>query len=653
MRFDYIVLLVIVTLAAIASSSVEAKLAGSDVTTSRVVSGISGVNVPGLSKLNLSKLNLSKFSLSRIQEWFKRNWTNLKEKIRQRKQVNAWMKEGKTPEDVFKILKLDQGIDGLLGKPNLQPWIAFLKVYNKKNEDKSVWLIGLLTKTYGDEATANMLELARRVPSTRNRANNLQAQQLNGWARNGLSEDIVFRLLKLDAIEKVDDLVAKPNLGVWYYFFKMKNHWNPDKNLDAMKILRTSYDDIALAKAFEAATKVESTKWIGTTMQKIQFNAWFDEKRTPTSIFKALNMNKEKWPFDPNAAVYNGYNTLAILQRLFILFSKASADLTLGLETAMAPSPTKLRGPTVTTSLEEDVGEFRSISVSDVNDIDDNNDIEVISTTEAEEEITRNPLREEEQPMTKEKRLAFKQMERWRVAMKKRSKRLRRSSLRWNAKTQAYDDEIEFDNLFGSNSTFGREVISYPWPIWTFGVLIMLGASVFVHSVHNQREDDDGHRHTDWWKYLVAVAIYVLGFILIANGRVETFYMNKESSRLSVRSNKPMCLSTRYLRVVERDMRHISNIRVEAAGEYSGDVDTRTYKVHFDFDDGSHVTALESRSKQKTMRRSRHIKAFAAACPPAIAPLRSASEHFSPVPKVNSGSPLRHAITSPAKLSLE
>ncbi|KAG7376467.1 hypothetical protein PHYPSEUDO_013370 [Phytophthora pseudosyringae] len=326
----------------------------------------------------------------------------------------------------------------------------------------------------------------------------------------------------------------------------------------------------------------------------------------------------------------------------------------------MAPSPTKLRGPTVTTSLEQEdvVGQFRSISVSDENDIDDNNDIEMMSTTEAEEEAPRDARREEEQPMTKEKRLAFKQLERWRVAMKKKSKRLGRSSVRWNAKTQAFDDEVEFDNLFGGNSSFGRElkVVSYPWPIWVFGVLIMLGASVFVHSVHSQRDDDDNkhHHYATWWKYLVAVAIYVLGFALIANGRVETFYMNKELSRLSVRSNKPLCLSTRYIRSVERDMCHITNVRVEAAGEYSGDVDTRTYKVHFDFDDGTHVSALESRSKQKTMRRCRHIKAFAAAsCPPALAPLRSASEHFSPVVKMTSGSPLRHTVTSPAKLSLE
>ncbi|KUF91201.1 Potassium/sodium hyperpolarization-activated cyclic nucleotide-gated channel 4 [Phytophthora nicotianae] len=291
----------------------------------------------------------------------------------------------------------------------------------------------------------------------------------------------------------------------------------------------------------------------------------------------------------------------------------------------MPLSPTKLRGPMVTTSLEqEDVEQFRSISVSD---IDDSNDIEVISATEAEEEMPRDPRREEEQPMTKEKRLAFKQLERWRAAMKKKSKRLGRRSVRWNAKTQAYDDEeVEFDNLFGTNSTFGQEVESEKTNSYFNLLTLFLTAA--------------------------SLAIYILGFALIANGRVETFYMNKESSRLCVRSNKPLCLSKRYIRSVERDMRHITNIRVETAGEYSGDVDTRTYKVHFDFDDGSHVSALESRSKQKTMRRCRHIKAFVAAASAPVAPIRSASEHFPSTAK-GSGSPLRQNRTSPAKLSLE
>lgn len=314
-------------------------------------------------------------------------------------------------------------------------------------------------------------------------------------------------------------------------------------------------------------------------------------------------------------------------------------------------SPTKQQGATVKTLPDsKDDHPFRSISVSD---IDDDNDIEVISSIEADDDVPPS-TRGEKEPMTKEKRLAFKQLERWRVAMTKKSKRLGRKSVGWNAKTQAYDEKVEFDNLFGAHSTFGQElqVVSYPWPIWIFGVVIMLGASVFVLSVHREREDETD-RETTWWKNLVAVAIYVLGFALIANGKIETFYMNKHSSQLIVRSAKPLCLYARNNRSMERNMCHITNIRVECTGEYSGDVDTRTYKVHFDFDDGTHVSALESRSKPKTMRRCRHIKTFAALSPPAIVLQRSASACLSPVGKKTLHSPLRHIVTSPATFSLE
>ncbi|CEG42818.1 uncharacterized protein PHALS_13062 [Plasmopara halstedii] len=322
----------------------------------------------------------------------------------------------------------------------------------------------------------------------------------------------------------------------------------------------------------------------------------------------------------------------------------------------MALSPTKLRNATMTTIPEsEDSRHFRSIFVSDI--IDEDNDIEVINSTEVENSKMPRRTQEEKEPMTKEKRLVVKQLERWHVAMTKKSKRLGRKSVGWNAKTQGDDEKNDFDNLFGTNSTFGQElrVVSYPWPIWVFGVVIMLGASIFVLSVYKTRNVDANEmpRDTTWWKYLVAVVIYVLGFALIVNGKIETFYMNKHSSQLIVRSSKPLCLYARYNRSIERNMSHITNIRVECAGDYSGDVDTRTYKVHFDFDDGTHVSALESRSKPKTMRRCRHIKNFVAQSSSPIALQRSASECLSPIDSSVHHSPLRHIVTSPATFSLE
>ncbi|RLN91555.1 hypothetical protein BBJ28_00010957 [Nothophytophthora sp. Chile5] len=326
------------------------------------------------------------------------------------------------------------------------------------------------------------------------------------------------------------------------------------------------------------------------------------------------------------------------------------------------PSPAKIRSasPTAAPSFRNDgeeslVPQYRSISVadSDTTDIGNRNESEA-NASDTDDELVRSARPEEEQPMSKERRLVLKQLERFRLATKKKTGRLHRNSLRWNAKTQASSDEIEFDSVFGSSSTYGRElrVVSYPWPIWTFGVLIVMAAVVFAHRVRSLSEDAN-LQHADWWKYLVAAVVLLLGFGLIANGRVETFYMNKDQNRLVIRSSKPLCLPSRHLqreRLVERELHEITSIRVEASGEFSGDIDTRTYKVHFDFDDGTHASALEARSKKKTMRRCRLIKAFASSYVPQIAPSRSATAQLDAVTKIAAASPQRQVSVSHIKL---
>lgn len=155
----------------------------------------------------------------------------------------------------------------------------------------------------------------------------------------------------------------------------------------------------------------------------------------------------------------------------------------------------------------------------------------------------------------------------------------------------------------------------YPWPYWLFGAVIVIGTTVFVNRVHAHAlgyTDEEKSRSTDWWKYVVAVVVYLVAVGFIVNGRVERFSMNKETGQLVIRSVKPLCVTAklRRERLVVRELRSIADIRVEASGEFSGDIDTRCYRVHFDFCDGTHAAALETRSKRKTMQRCRIIKDF-------------------------------------------
>ncbi|KAE9275362.1 hypothetical protein PF008_g29367, partial [Phytophthora fragariae] len=100
------------------------------------------------------------------------------------------LKEKKTPDDVFKMLKLDDGLETVLENQKLQLWTAFVNKFNKKKRgEREVTILGMLTKTYRDEAVAKMLEAAKQNPSTEWLATKLQNEQQIVWIVNGVSPD--------------------------------------------------------------------------------------------------------------------------------------------------------------------------------------------------------------------------------------------------------------------------------------------------------------------------------------------------------------------------------------------------------------------------------------------------------------------------------
>lgn len=99
-----------------------------------------------------------------------------------------------------------------------------------------------------------------------------------------------------------------------------------------------------------------------------------------------------------------------------------------------------------------------------------------------------------------------------------------------------------------------------------------------------------------------------IGFVV--NGRTESLVMNKDSGTLVVRSAKPMFIFPHSERRTERELRSIYSIRVVGSGKQSGSVDTRSYKIQFEFADGSRLSALESQRDYTTHLRCSKIKAF-------------------------------------------
>ncbi|KAJ0403319.1 hypothetical protein P43SY_009353 [Pythium insidiosum] len=237
-----------------------------------------------------------------------------------------------------------------------------------------------------------------------------------------------------------------------------------------------------------------------------------------------------------------------------------------------------------------------------------------------------------DEPSSRHKSLALKQLERFRRAMDPRGGR-RQGRHGWRGARRTHQ-ETSFDDVFGQDAnSASRELrfVVYPKAMWTLGALILIAATVFVTQVSakDQERERLGQRDVSvWWKYVVGAVVYALGLIVVVTGRVETFVLSKDTGKLSVYSTKPLCVTQtlRRTRRFERELRFITDVRVEASGEIlSREVDTRSYKVVFDFDNGTHRAFLEGRSKRKAQHRCRLIQQFLLSCQGTTLGARSAA----------------------------
>ncbi|KAG1684171.1 hypothetical protein DVH05_011821 [Phytophthora capsici] len=245
--------------------------------------------------------------MSNIKKWFSNFISKIKLSFGENRKLNAWLKQGKTPDEVFEILNLHKGTKGLLANKNLRTWSVFMTMYNRKNPTKMVNMLGTLTKYYGNEAVAVLLEVSRQG-KTRSLANRLQTQQLNAWAQNGLNTDVVFNLLRVGE-GSVKTLAQNRALNVWVYYFRQMNFYNKGWEAELTKKLLTVYDDIPMAKAFAVAKTDPGTKYISSQLQRFQFKKWLADKVEPATLLEKLKMDKTKLSFEPTVEVYVAYSS--------------------------------------------------------------------------------------------------------------------------------------------------------------------------------------------------------------------------------------------------------------------------------------------------------------------------------------------------------
>ncbi|KAE8975260.1 hypothetical protein PR003_g10879 [Phytophthora rubi] len=107
--------------------------------------------------------------------------------------LKTWVSDGKTADDIFKLLRLDKDGGKLFESPAFDMWVSYVTKLDKNNPDKL--MLSVLKTRYNDDGLQKMIITEQKFPQTKTFAVRMQEQL---WISQDKTADDIFKLLKLD-----------------------------------------------------------------------------------------------------------------------------------------------------------------------------------------------------------------------------------------------------------------------------------------------------------------------------------------------------------------------------------------------------------------------------------------------------------------------
>ncbi|KAG6957996.1 hypothetical protein JG687_00009643 [Phytophthora cactorum] len=206
-------------------------------------------------------------------------------------QLDDWLNNQKTVDDVFKLLKLrDDGYFALTSR-KLVVLKAYIKVINREKSGHETLLKTLTTGFGGESELAKILLTAKADPLTSKLATSLQTELLDRWLTYKLLPESVLRKLTLD--RSMANVLSDQNLHTLTAYISMYNAKNPSSKTSLIETLSTHYGDDVVAKALVIAKYDDATKALATFLQKQQLQTWLKTEKSADGVFKLLKIKHD------------------------------------------------------------------------------------------------------------------------------------------------------------------------------------------------------------------------------------------------------------------------------------------------------------------------------------------------------------------------
>ncbi|OWY98161.1 hypothetical protein PHMEG_00031140 [Phytophthora megakarya] len=222
------------------------------------------------------------------------SWSNLVTKMKSA-QLKMWLESGKTTDDVFKLLKLDDEANANIfrDKVLLKAWVSYLNDFVKKNPDQKDMLFSALQSRLRDRPLNEILNMAKKYPSIEKIAIKTQTDKISIYFTNNESPSHVFTILGLK--DEGDGILGSPLFNLWMDYVKRFNNQNPDRQESWFFPLRVELIGGKLEygglRMIEKAIQNPTTVEIGKKVEREWLNFWLDRGTPPSLVFKDLHLN--------------------------------------------------------------------------------------------------------------------------------------------------------------------------------------------------------------------------------------------------------------------------------------------------------------------------------------------------------------------------
>ncbi|KAG7384327.1 hypothetical protein PHYPSEUDO_002792 [Phytophthora pseudosyringae] len=222
-----------------------------------------------------------------------------KAQYNENKQLRGWLKEEQSADDVFMLLKLEDGTKNVLTSPKIKAWASYISLFNNKYQNDRVHMIDILSARYGEDGASKMIEAAKSVPGSKALAEKLQTDQFRGWLQGKKSPIKVLRILKLDDPANLDSV----NVDALIKYLGVFNH-RTKKTTSMLDLFTRAYGGeqklVQKLVTAPASNKLETalfTQWL--------LHGW-DRETVMTGVFK---LHQHDWFSSPAAPLLIRYST--------------------------------------------------------------------------------------------------------------------------------------------------------------------------------------------------------------------------------------------------------------------------------------------------------------------------------------------------------